>query len=73
MINFTESEIEVFSLAELQSIGFDFLPGPDIAPEDSIDSCRDRSPKLKSLTAKPTVPLFQMLYSCIPFTLPLSA
>lgn len=36
MINFTESEIEVFSLAELQSIGFDFLPGPDIAPKDSI-------------------------------------
>jgi type I restriction enzyme R subunit len=33
---FTESEIEVFSLAELQAIGFDFLPGPDIAPKDSV-------------------------------------
>ena len=71
MINFTESEIEVFSLAELQSIGFDFLPGPDIAPRIAL--LLSSVPKLKSLTAKPTVPLFQMLYSCIPFTLPLSA
>jgi type I restriction enzyme R subunit len=34
MTAFTESEIEVFSLEELVKIGFDYLPGPSIAPED---------------------------------------
>ena len=34
MTAFTESEIEVFSLEELRKIGFDYLPGPSIAPED---------------------------------------
>ena len=28
MAAFIESEIEVFSLEELQGIGFDYLPGP---------------------------------------------
>ncbi len=36
MTAFTESEIEVFSLEELRKIGFIYLPGPSIAPEDEI-------------------------------------
>ena len=36
MTAFTESEIEVFSLQELGKIGFDYLPGPSIAPVDSV-------------------------------------
>jgi type I restriction enzyme, R subunit len=31
--NFTESEIEIFSLDELQKIGFSYTPGPSIAPD----------------------------------------
>jgi type I restriction enzyme R subunit len=31
---FTESEIEVFSVAELQAVGFEFIPGQSIAPQD---------------------------------------
>jgi type I restriction enzyme R subunit len=34
MTYFTESEIEVFSLAELQAVGFEFIPGQSIAPQD---------------------------------------
>ncbi|MDD4874620.1 MAG: hypothetical protein PHE15_06590, partial [Dehalococcoidales bacterium] len=34
MANFTESEIEVFSLDELKEIGFSYFPGPSMAPDD---------------------------------------
>jgi len=33
MTNFTESEIEVFSLDELKKIGFSYVPGPSLAPD----------------------------------------
>jgi len=33
MINFTESEIEIFSLNELTRQGFSYIPGPSIAPD----------------------------------------
>ena len=33
MNNFTESEIEVFSLDELKQQGFSYIPGPSIAPD----------------------------------------
>ncbi len=33
MIAFTESEIEIFSLDELEQIGFSYIPGPSIAPD----------------------------------------
>lgn len=29
--NFTESEIEIFSLDELKQLGFSYIPGPSIA------------------------------------------
>ncbi len=31
--NFTESEIEIFSLDELKRLGFSYIPGPSIAPD----------------------------------------
>lgn len=33
MTAFTESEIEIFSLDELQRLGFSYIPGPSIAPD----------------------------------------
>jgi type I restriction enzyme R subunit len=33
MTNFTESEIEIFSLDELKDLGFSYIPGPSIAPD----------------------------------------
>src|SRR4030042_840550 len=33
MNNFTESEIEIFSLDELKRLGFSYIPGPSIAPD----------------------------------------
>jgi type I restriction enzyme R subunit len=33
MNNFTESEIEIFSLDELKDLGFSYTPGPSIAPD----------------------------------------
>ena len=33
MNNFTESEIEIFSLDELTRLGFSYIPGPSIAPD----------------------------------------
>ena len=36
MTAFTESEIEVFSLAELRAVGFDYLSGPFLTPVDSV-------------------------------------
>jgi type I restriction enzyme, R subunit len=33
MNNFTESEIEIFSLDELKQLGFSYIPGPSIAPD----------------------------------------
>jgi type I restriction enzyme R subunit len=33
MNNFTESEIEIFSLDELKDLGFSYIPGPSIAPD----------------------------------------
>jgi len=33
MINFTESEIENYSLDELKQLGFSYVPGPAIAPD----------------------------------------
>jgi type I restriction enzyme R subunit len=33
MTSFTESEIEIFSLDELQQMGFSYIPGPSIAPD----------------------------------------
>jgi len=33
MNNFTESEIEIFSLDELKQLGFSWIPGPSIAPD----------------------------------------
>src|SRR4030065_1063598 len=33
MNNFTESEIEIFSLAELKQLGISYIPGPSIAPD----------------------------------------
>ena len=33
MNNFTESEIETFSLDELKRLGFSYIPGPSIAPD----------------------------------------
>jgi hypothetical protein len=33
MTNFTESEIEIFSLGELKRLGFSYIPGPLIAPD----------------------------------------
>ena len=34
MSSFTESEIEAFSLSELQNIGFEYVPGPSITAEN---------------------------------------
>lgn len=34
MTSFTESEIEAFSLDELQGLGFSYIPGPVIAPNE---------------------------------------
>jgi len=31
--NFTESEIETFSISELKQLGFSYIPGPSIAPD----------------------------------------
>lgn len=36
MTQFTESEIEVFSLDELGKVGFSYVPGPSIAPDAEI-------------------------------------
>jgi type I restriction enzyme, R subunit len=33
MLTFTESEIEIFAIEELQRIGFTHIPGPSIAPD----------------------------------------
>jgi Type I site-specific restriction-modification system, R (restriction) subunit and related helicases len=33
MNNFTESEIEIFSLDEIKQLGFSYFPGPSIAPD----------------------------------------
>ncbi|MGA3085151.1 MAG: HsdR family type I site-specific deoxyribonuclease [Thermodesulfobacteriota bacterium] len=38
MNNFTESEIEVFSLDELKQQGFSYIPGPSIAPLSAYDA-----------------------------------
>ncbi len=36
MYNFTESEIENYSLDELKELGFSYVPGPAIAPDDGV-------------------------------------
>lgn len=36
MTTFTESEIEIFSLAELKELGFSCIPGPVIAPDAEV-------------------------------------
>jgi hypothetical protein len=33
MSNFTESEIEIFSLDEIKKLGFSYIQGPSIAPD----------------------------------------
>ncbi|HPG39965.1 MAG TPA: type I restriction endonuclease subunit R [bacterium] len=38
MTAFTESEIEIYSLDELQAAGFTYIPGPALAPEDESAS-----------------------------------
>ena len=42
MTKFTESEIEIFSLDELKRIGFSYIPGPSIAPDE--ESGKDNFP-----------------------------
>ena len=41
MNNFTESEIEIFSLDELKQLGFSYIPGPSIAPD--VDEAMQQS------------------------------
>lgn len=36
MHNFTESEIESFSIDELKRLGFSYIPGPAIAPDGKV-------------------------------------
>ncbi|KKT47809.1 MAG: hypothetical protein UW40_C0057G0007, partial [Parcubacteria group bacterium GW2011_GWF2_44_17] len=36
MHNFTESEIESFSIDELKRLGFSYIPGPVIAPDGEV-------------------------------------
>ena len=52
MSSFTESEIEVYSLAELSKIGFDYLPGPSLAPDEKATH-PESSAKARSTYGQP--------------------
>ncbi|MBU4303302.1 MAG: type I restriction endonuclease subunit R [Candidatus Omnitrophica bacterium] len=48
MHNFTESEIENFSIDELKQLGFSYIPGPEIAPDGEVGAV--------SMVAEPAAP-----------------